>query len=138
MATINGYIPQPTPLMFETEEGQRMASACIEYGGWDHKNKTLTPIKLAELLARPHNPGLPWVMDSLAAAAEAGRLDADQYIEQLFASKEDVRAFRLILRDAGQERWLHDRHHHALRKLGNAEFDLMTYVGIASIFDPTE
>ncbi|MFL9905732.1 hypothetical protein [Paraburkholderia sp. RL17-337-BIB-A] len=33
MATINGYIPQVTPLMFETEERQRMASACIEYGG---------------------------------------------------------------------------------------------------------
>jgi hypothetical protein len=38
--------------MFETEEGQLMASACIEYGGWDHKKQTLTPIKLAELLAR--------------------------------------------------------------------------------------
>jgi hypothetical protein len=44
MATINGYISQVTPLMFETEEGQRMASACIAYGGWDHMNKTLTPI----------------------------------------------------------------------------------------------
>jgi hypothetical protein len=44
--TINGYIPQVTPLMFESEEGQRMASACIEYGGWDHKNRTLMPIKL--------------------------------------------------------------------------------------------
>jgi hypothetical protein len=77
-------------------------------------------------------------MDSLAAAAEAGRLDADQYIEQPFASREDVRAFRLILRDAGQERWLHDRHHHALKKLGNAELDLMTYAGIAGLFDPAE
>jgi hypothetical protein len=64
MATINGYIPEVTPLMFETEEGLRMASACIEYGGWDHKNQTLTPIKLTDLLARPHNPGLSWVMDS--------------------------------------------------------------------------
>ncbi|MGB8423722.1 hypothetical protein [Paraburkholderia sp.] len=61
MAAINGYIPQPTPLMFETEEGQRMASVCIEYGGWADKKKALTPIKLLELLARPHNPGLSWV-----------------------------------------------------------------------------
>jgi hypothetical protein len=56
-------------------------------GGWDHKNQTLTPIKLAELLAGPHNPGLSWVMDSLAAAAEAGRLDADKYVEQIFAGR---------------------------------------------------
>ncbi|MFM0668128.1 hypothetical protein [Paraburkholderia sediminicola] len=92
--------------MFETEEGQRMASACIEYGGWDHKNQTLTPIKLAELLARPHNPGPSWLMDSLAAAAEAGRLNADKYIEQTFTGKEDVRAFRHVLREAGGDRWL--------------------------------
>jgi hypothetical protein len=101
-------------------------------------NKTLTPIKLAELLARPHNPGLSWVMDSLAAAAEAGRLDADQYMGQLFASKEDVHAFRHVLREAGGDRWLTDRHHNAMRKLGNAEFDVTTYVGIASVFDPAE
>jgi hypothetical protein len=124
--------------MFETEEGQRMASACIEYGGWDHKNKTLTPIKVAELLARPHNPALSWVLDSLAAAAEAGRLDEALYIQQLFATREDVRAFRLVLRDAGSDRWLNDRHFNALKKLGNAELDLTTYVGIASLFDPAE
>jgi hypothetical protein len=87
MATINGYIPQVTPLMFETEEGQRMASACIEYGGWDRTHKTLTPIKVAELLERPHNPALSWVLDSLAATAEAGRLDAALYVQQLFATK---------------------------------------------------
>jgi hypothetical protein len=47
-------------------------------------------IKVEELLTRPHNPALFWVLDSLAAAAEAGRLDAEQYIEQLFASREDA------------------------------------------------
>ncbi|MGF6303000.1 hypothetical protein OKW43_005768 [Paraburkholderia sp. WC7.3g] len=26
MAAINGYLPQPTALMFETDEGKRMAS----------------------------------------------------------------------------------------------------------------
>jgi hypothetical protein len=65
-------------------------------------------------------------MDSLAAAAEAGRLDADKYIERIFAGKEDVRAFRHVLREAGDDRWLTDRHHIAVRKLGNAEFDVTT------------
>ncbi|MFL9912725.1 hypothetical protein PQR75_43445 [Paraburkholderia fungorum] len=138
MATINAYIPQPTPLMFETEEGQRMASACIEYGGWNHKNQTLSPIRVAELLTMPHNPALYWVLDSMAAAAETGRLDAERYVGQLFASRGDVRAFRHVLREAGGDRWLSDRHHYALRKLGNAELDVTTYVGIAGIFDPAE
>jgi hypothetical protein len=138
MATINGYIPQPTPLMFETEEGQRMASGCIKYGGWDHTNKTLAPIQLTELLAMPHNPALHWVLDSVAAAAEAGRLDAEKYVEQLFLTKEDVRAFRQVLREAGGDRWLTDRHHNALRKLGNTEFDVTSYIGITGLFDPAK
>ncbi|MBC8752249.1 hypothetical protein OKW43_005769 [Paraburkholderia sp. WC7.3g] len=86
----------------------------------------------------PGNPGLVWAMDSLAAAAEPGILDGDQYIEQLFASKEDVRAFRLILRDAGSDRWLNDRRLYALKKLGSAELDSVTYPGVASFFDPAE
>ncbi|WOD17023.1 hypothetical protein [Paraburkholderia kirstenboschensis] len=44
-----------------------------------------------------HNPALHWVLDSLAAAAEAGRLDAERYIEQIFAGRWDVRAFRHVL-----------------------------------------
>ena len=115
-----------------------MASACIKYGGWDHNYKTLTPIQLAELLAKPHNPGLSWVMDRLAAAAEASRLDAERHIEQIFAGKKDVQSFRLILRDAGAEKWLSDRHFTALKKLGCAELDAVTYASIASFFDPAD
>ena len=115
-----------------------MASGCLEFGGWNHRDKTLTPIRLSALLTMPLNPALFWAMDSLAAAAEAGRLDADRYIEQLFASKEDVRSFRLILRDVSQDIWLNDRHFNALKKLGCAELDAVTYPGIANFFDPAE
>lgn len=64
----------------------------------------------AVIAAKTADSGLAWAMDSLAAAAEAGILDGDTYIEQLFASKEDVRAFRLILRDAGADKWLNHSH----------------------------
>ncbi|MFM0176456.1 hypothetical protein PQR33_45005 [Paraburkholderia sediminicola] len=138
MAVVNAYLPQPSQLMFETEEGQKVAAACVEFGGWHHREKTLTPIQLSALLTMPGNPGLFWAMDSLAAAAEAGILDGDKYIEQLFASKEDVRAFRLILRDAGADKWLNDRHFTALKKLGCAQLDAVTYASIASFFDPAE
>ena len=46
---------------------------------------------------------------------ETGR---GQIHRPLFASKHDVRDSRLALRDAGDDRWLHDRHHNALRTLG--------------------
>ena len=138
MAVINGYIPQPSQLMFETEEGQKAATACIEFGGWNHRDKTLTPIQLTALLTMPGNPGLSWAMDSLAAAAEAGILDGDRYVEQLFASKEDVRSFRFILRDAGADKWLNDRHFTALKKLGCSELDAVTYASVASFFDPAD
>ncbi|MFL9898937.1 hypothetical protein PQR71_12370 [Paraburkholderia fungorum] len=124
--------------MFETEAGQKVSAACIQFGGWNHRDKTLTPIQLSALLTMPGNPGLAWAMDSFAAAAEVGILDGDQYIEQLFASKEDVRSFRLILRDAGAEKWLNDRHFTALKKLGCAELDAVTYAAVASFFDPAE
>ncbi|WP_341313542.1 hypothetical protein WN982_19515 [Paraburkholderia sp. IMGN_8] len=80
MAVINAYLPQPSQLMFETEEGQKVAGACIEFGGWHHRDKTLTPIRLSALLTMPGNPGLAWAMDSLTAAAEAGILDGDRFI----------------------------------------------------------
>ncbi|MFM0008516.1 hypothetical protein PQR57_47495 [Paraburkholderia dipogonis] len=115
-----------------------MAAACVEFGGWIHRDKTLTPIKLSASLTMPRNPSFVWAMDSLAAVAEAGILDGDQYIEQLFASKADVRSFRLILRDAGGEKWLNDRHLSALRKLGCAELDAVTYAAAASFFDPAQ
>ena len=67
-----------------------------------------------------------------------GILDGDRYIEQLLSSKEDVRLFRLILRDAGADKWLHDRHFATLKKLGCAELDEVTYASVASFFDPAE
>jgi len=33
---------------------------------------------------------------------------------------------------------LHDRHFNALKKLGCAELDAVTYPGIANFFDPAE
>jgi hypothetical protein len=112
--------------MFQTDEGQRLASGCVEFGGWNHRDNTLTPIQVSALLAMPGNPALFWVVNSLAAAAEAGRLDTERYIESCLRV-EDVRAFRVILRDAGQDQWLNDRHRNTLRKLRCSELDAVTY-----------
>jgi len=138
MTTINGYIPQVSPLMFETAEGQRAASALIEFGGWHQEAKTLSPIHVSALTRMPSADVLNWVFDCLAAATEAGRLDVDRFIIQLFAGPGDLRDFRVLLRDVGLERWMNERHHSALRNLGFAECDCSSYMGVATLFDPEE
>jgi hypothetical protein len=135
LPAIDSYIPNKSELLFESESGERTASALIEFGGWDHRGKTLTPIKVIELSKMPGSPVLQWVMDSFAAGAEAGRLNSDCYVEQLFASSEDVRHFRGMLRDAGRELWVNDRHFNAVRKFGIAEIDCSTYSLISGFFD---
>ena len=136
MPTVNAYIPQVSPLIFETEEGVRKASACIEFGGWNAEKATLTPIKVGALLAMPGAPTLTWVMDSLAAAVEAGRVDPETCLTQLFASPADMRDIRMLLRDEGRDLWLSDRHRGALLKLGAASIDVLSYADVASFFDP--
>lgn len=39
MAVVNAYLPRPSQLMIETEEGQKVAAACVEFGGWHHREK---------------------------------------------------------------------------------------------------
>ncbi|MBB5400559.1 hypothetical protein [Paraburkholderia youngii] len=136
MPTVNAYIPQVSALIFETEEGVRKASACIEFGGWNADKATLTPIKVGALLAMPGAPTLTWVMDSLAAAVEAGRVDPETCLTQLFASPSDMRDMRAVLRDEGRELWLSDRHRSALLKLGASSIDLVSYADVAAFFDP--
>ena len=117
MPTINAYIPTITPLLFETEEGTHPANACLELGDWNDTEKTLTPIRVGDLLAMPHNPG-----------ARMGD-------GQPGSCRGDARAFRITLREAGADCWLTDRHHNALRKLGCASIDATAYPAIASVFD---
>ena len=61
------------------------------------------------------NLALYWEMDSFAAAAEGGRMDAEQYIEHLLTGTTMLS-----------------------RSIDNADLDVTTYVGIAGIFDPAE
>jgi len=123
-------------LIFDTEEGARKASACIGFGGWNAEKATLTPIKVGALLAMPGAPTLVWVMDSLSAAVEAGRVDPDTCLTQLFASTSDMRDMRAVLRNEGRDLWLNDRHRGALLKLGASSIDLVSYADVASFFDP--
>lgn len=67
-------------------------------------------IKVGALLAMPGAPTLTWVMDSLAAAVEAGHVDPEICLTQLFASPSDMRDMRAVLHDEGRGLWLNGRH----------------------------
>jgi hypothetical protein len=41
-------------------------------------------------------------LDRLAAAAEAGALDTDEYLQQFFASKDDLNGFVDLLNENGE------------------------------------
>lgn len=53
-------------------------------------------------------------MDSLAAAVEAGRVDLETCLLQLFASPSDTRDMRAVLHDEGRGLSLSERHRGAL------------------------
>lgn len=130
-----GYKAKPTPLMFEDEDGQRTASALIEFGGWDYNAKKLTPIRVGALAAKPGAPVLNWLFDSIAAAAEAGTLDTDDLAGQIFGESNDFEVFIELMREGSDLWWLNDRYFWALQDLGFSEEDCTSFDALADAFE---
>jgi hypothetical protein len=131
MAKLDAYKAKPTPLMFEQEDGTNSIAGLLEFGGWDHAKKTLTPIQVGALAAKPGAPTISWFFDSLAAAAEAGVLDNESFAQQLFASDEDRQVLVDLLQESGDIWWLNDRHFWALEALGFSEDEATSYPAFA-------
>ncbi|MGF6937151.1 hypothetical protein OKW41_006313 [Paraburkholderia sp. UCT70] len=135
MAKIEAYAARPTPLLFENEEGQRAASALIEFGGWNHVTKTLTPMSVEALTQKPGAPVLTWFFDSLAAAAEAGVLDTDGLADQLFADSVDIDALVGLMRDGSEMYWVNDRYFWSLQECFFSEEDCTSFGALADAFE---
>jgi hypothetical protein len=75
------------------------------------------------------------ITDSLAATTEASRPDVERYVEQLFASKDDVCAFRLLVRDESYAYRPNDSHHNALGKPDLAAYVAISFASITNLFD---
>lgn len=58
-----------------------------EYGGFDAATGTITPFAKFEPL------GIYEVLDVIAASAEAGALDSDKWVSQIFANNDVFNAF---------------------------------------------
>ncbi|MFL9906887.1 hypothetical protein [Paraburkholderia sp. RL17-337-BIB-A] len=132
MAKIESYKAKPTPLIFEDEESTKQVSALLEFGGWNPAKKAMTPIRVGALAAKPGAPMISWVFDSLAAAAEAGVLEGEEWLKQVFASDDDLQVLVELLQESGDVWWLNDRHFWALQHLGLNEDDAATYTGVAN------
>ena len=135
MAKIEAYVARPTQLMFENEEGERAASALIEFGGWNHKTKTLAPIAVEALTQKPGAPTLNWFFDSFAAAAEAGVLDTEGLADQMFADSADIDALLDLMRDGSDMWWLNDRYFWALQNCFFSEEDCTSFSALADAFE---
>jgi hypothetical protein len=137
MAKIAPYTPQPAPLMFETEEGQSLATVNLEFGGWNAAKKQLKPIKVGGIMSKPVGDVIIWVLDSLTAAAEAGQLDDKTYIRQLFASEDDLDVFTETLRsNDGYSQPFNDRYIQALVRItGSDRNDAYSYSTVAAILE---
>lgn len=109
MAKLNAYKAKPTPSIFEDKESEKQVAALLKFGGWDPTKKTLTPIRVGALAAKPGSPTITWVFDSLAAAAEAGALDDEDWLQQAFASNDDLQVFIELLQESGDIWWVNDR-----------------------------
>lgn len=131
MAKIESYNAKPTPLIFEDNASEKQVAAMLEFGGWDPAKKALTPIRVGALVAKPGAPTITWVFDSLAAAAEAGVLDSEDWMNQVFASGDDLQVFIELLQESGDIWWVNDRHFWALECLGFDESDTVTYARVA-------
>jgi hypothetical protein len=135
MAKIAPYTPQPAPLMFETEEGQSLASANLEFGGWNPAKKQLKPIQIRRIV-ETRGDSFSWAFDSLAASAEAGKLDDETYLQQLFSGKDDLDNLVNIIRYSEENGPLKDRHLQALVHVTSYSRDeLDSYATVATIWD---
>jgi hypothetical protein len=135
MAKTVPYVPQPAPLMFETEEGESLTSSLLEFGGWNAVKKQLKPIQVRRIVAA-RGESFTFAFDSLAASAEAGKLDDETYLQQLFAGKDDLDSLVNIMRYSKEDGPLKDRHLQALVHVTSYSRDeLDSYATVATIWD---
>lgn len=136
MTATKGYAAKPTPIIFEHVDGEKAASAYIEFGGWCTKTRKLGSIRVADLATMPGAAVISWVLDSLTAAVEAGVMDDETYLQKLFSSREDLDAFVHALREESDILWVNDRHFRALEALtGYGDEHLLTYAAIADALE---
>jgi len=133
MPRIKRYKPRQTQIELHSEG----YSGFQRFGGWDEKTQALAPIKYSQLVEK-HSGGdfavLPYALDSITLAVEAGLIDTETFVDQAFASRHDFLAFCKDLEMAG-DFWVNERHFYAFFEMFGSEEDLTTYPDIAATLE---
>lgn len=133
MSKTNAYVPKPTPLLFEN--GARDLADWMEQlastGGWNPEAKKMVPVIFSQD-AEDLDSLTNFVLDSVAAAIEAGVVTDQNFPMSAFASSEDFESFRESLYDYAETFWVNDRYFWALvRGLGFEESLVNNFENIA-------
>ncbi len=108
---IAAYKPQITHIALNgTYDGIR------QFGGWNEKKKVFGPLQFVAIQDEDSFLAPFYALDNLALAMEAGIVDGDRFVQQIFATREDFEAFCEDLRQTDTF-WMNDRHFRALECL---------------------
>ncbi len=124
MATIEYKYEPPQPVLANSKEAQRTYKAVKIAGGYNPTNNTFTPLKLDDKDISCYGTGRAEVMGSaifetIAAAMEAGIVDAEQWPAQLFSNQESYAEFIQLLSEYEECFKLRDPWWSALRVLAS-------------------
>lgn len=128
-----------TKLQFEISESksQNWMYFYEMWGGWNSKTSRFKKIGLQTGASNelPHPEAyVRHVLDSLAAAIEADKLDIEKFPNSAFESEQVLRDFIGHLRERFLEEWVNERHFYALSKIYNAE-QVRTYEALADAME---
>lgn len=129
MTKPTGYTPTPTKLQFERDGSLKLwMESHAKLGGWNPETKTFTAFTLSEDF---DDGETNYVLDSLAAAVEAGVLEQDSFIDVAFG-KDGLTNFVPMLEAYDEsEFWVNERFAQAFMYLGFYEGQCRTFSSIA-------
>jgi hypothetical protein len=116
MPRIEAYKFEPNPVV---------ASYSKERGGFNVKTQKLAPMDgpSDEFLG---NWSLHHILDNLTLACEAGKLDSEKWVLQIFKTKAEFERFLDHLEEYDDMYAIYDRWHRALMEIGNSEMESFT------------
>lgn len=124
-----------TALAFETSDAklQNWMHFYNRWGGWDPTTSRFKKIGLqpgASDEVRYELAYVQHVLDSIAAAIEADKLNTEEFPASAFVSEQTFRAFVSHLEASCIEKWMNERHFYALSKIYPEE-QVCTYLALA-------
>jgi hypothetical protein len=111
MTIINAYKIELQGIAQDGNEPQKFWNSKCKSGGFNPVTQALTPFKKTSKFE------LHVMLDSITAAAEAGIIDDEKWVSQIFSSNQDFQDFLSDMTEYDSCYRIHDRWYVALRAL---------------------